>query len=301
MTANINPVRLRAIRVPLTAVLALLILFVTGCSDEPKTADLKGRVVIKGSNTFGEELAPRLIAAYRSSRPSVSVELQSKGSGSGLAALLAGQCDIASASRTPTAEETSQFRARGIELQEYIIGYYGVAVIVNHSNPVTSLSKEQVRDIFTGKVTNWNALGGPDASIHVYIRDPISGTNLGFRELAMDNKPYDADAKPFTNYPDLAQTVAQDAGGIGYSSMHLAKSAGVKPVRIGRTEPNEVSVNEGWYPYARTLRLYTNKGSESPAARDFARFVQGKPGQNIIAEIGFVRRFEKRLNSLVPD
>lgn len=83
--------------------------------------------------------------------------------------------------------------------------------------------------------------------------------------------------------------------------MHLAKSTGVKAVRIGKTEPNEVSVNEGWYPYARTLRLYTNKTSESPIARDFARFVQSKAGQEIISETGFVRRFEKRLDSLVPD
>ena len=108
-------------------------------------------------------------------------------------------------------------------------------------------------------------------------------------------------AKPFTSYLDLAQAVARDTGGIGYSSLHLAKSAGIKALRIGRTEPNEVSVNEGWYPYARTLRFYTNTALESAATRDFARFVQDKPGQQIIAETGFVRRFEKRLNSLVPD
>lgn len=283
------------------AVIGIFALFATGCSDRHKPDDVKGRVVIKGSNTFGEELAPKLIAAYRQSRPDVIVELESQGSGSGFAAVLTGQCDIASSSRSPTADETAQASARGIKLEEYVIGYYGVAVIVNRLNLVNSLTREQVRDVFTGKVNNWKALGGSDAAIHIYIRDAVAGTNLGFRELAMESKPYVAGAKPFTSYPDLTQAVAQDAGGIGYSSMHLAKSTGVKAVRIGKTEADEVTVNEGWYPYARTLRLYTNKISESPAARDFARFVQSKPGQEIISETGFVRRFEKKLSSLVPD
>ena len=156
--------------------------------------------MIKGSNTFGEELAPRLIEAYRHSRPNVSVELESKGSASGFAALLAGECDIASAPRPATAGETSKFRTRGIELQEYVIGSYGVAVIVNGSSPVNCLTMEQVREVFIGRVKNWKLVGGPDAGSHVYIRDPISGTNLGFRELAMENQPYVADAKSFTSY-----------------------------------------------------------------------------------------------------
>lgn len=303
MNAKRIPLSGRAFLRPLTAVIAVGIGFGASCSDQPKVSptELKGRVVIKGSNTFGEELAPRLIAAYRRSRPNVSVELESKGSGSGLTALLAGECDIASASRNLTAEETTKFQDRGIQVQEYIIGYYGVAVVVSASNPVVRLTQDQVRDIFTGKAKNWKSVGGSDAVIHVYTRDPVSGTNLGFRELAMENKPYVADAKSFTSYSELAQAVAQDPGGIGYSSMHLAKLAGVRAVRIGNTDPNEVSVNEGWYPYARALRLYTNKSAESPAARDVARFIQGKEGQGIISETGFVKRFEKKLNSLVPD
>jgi phosphate transport system substrate-binding protein len=283
--------------------LALVIFGFAGCSDErpPASAPLSGQISIKGSNTFGEELAPRLIAEYRRERPNVTVTLESKGSGSGIAALLAGECDIGATSRNITPEEQSEARGQGIEFKEYVIGYYGVAVIVNRSNLTERLTKEQVKAIFTGSMRNWREVGGPDVPIHLAIRDPISGTNLGFRELAMDNLPYAEEARAFTTYPDLARAVAADPGGIGYSSMNMAKANGIKAVAIGAYAPTTVSVNENWYPYARMLRLVTNKTHEATAARDFVLFVQRERGQAIIDELGFVRRFEKRLNSLTPD
>jgi ABC-type phosphate transport system substrate-binding protein len=71
-------------------------------------------------------------------------------------------------------------------------------VVVGAGNSVTNLTREQVRDIFTGVVQNWKGVGGADAPIHLYARDPISGTALGFKELAMENKPYTPDPKMFT-------------------------------------------------------------------------------------------------------
>jgi phosphate transport system substrate-binding protein len=281
----------------------LFLLLVGGCSERDATsgAALTGRVSVKGSNTFGEELAPQLIAAYRRSRPNVAIDLESKGSVSGFAALLSGGSDIAATSRGASAEELALARTRGVEPQEYVIGYYGVAVIVHPSNPIEGLTKAQVRDIFSGTVRNWKAVGGADLAIHVCVRDPVSGTNLGFRELAMENRPYAAEAKQFTTYAQLAGAVAQNVGGIGYASMHLAEEPSIKAVKIDNTEPNALSVNEGWYPYQRMLRLYTNKATETPAARDFVRFVQREEGQKILENLGFVRRFEKRLKNLTPD
>lgn len=274
-----------------------------GCPSKRPAIDpaAKGQITIKGSNTFGEELAPRLIAAYNGQRPNVTVTLESKGSGSGVAALLAGECDIAATSRPLTDDEVAQARARGVELVEHVIGYYGVAVIVNSSNPTERLAADQVKDIFTGAVRNWSALGGPDMPIKVFIRDPISGTNFGFRELAMANARYTSEAQALTSYTELAEAVAREPGAVGYASMNMATRSGIKAVSIGMHAPNALTVNEGWYPYARMLRLYTDKANESPLAEDFVRFVQRKPGQTILEESGFVRRFERRLNSLIPD
>ena len=272
--------------------LCLTGLLVTGCSENkqpaPATTAASGKVIIKGSNTIGEELAPRLIAEYKKEHPDAVFELESKATGYGLAALLAGQCDIAGASRAPIKDEQELAKARGIELNDHVIGTYSVAVIVNGGNSIGNLTPEQVRDIFTGAVGNWKDVGGPDTPIHLFVRDPISGTYLGFRELAMENKPYTAGIKTFTNYDGIMQAVAQDASGIGYVGLDLGSKGGVKAVSIREIAPNAASVNSGKYPYVRTLRLYTDKSKEAAPARDFIQFVQSSKGQDILREMGFV-------------
>lgn len=267
---------------------------VPACSEKqqasPPPASLHGKVVIKGSNTIGEELGPKLIAEFRKEHATTPVELESKLTGYGLAALIAGQCNIAGASRTPLPDELEQANARKIELDDHVIGSYGVAVIVNAGNPITSLSRTQVRDIFTGAIQNWKDVGGPDAPIALHIRDPISGTYHGFRELAMENKYYSTNRNTFTNYAGIVQAVAQDANGIGYCSIEAASTSGIKALSIDGIAPTVATVNEGKYPYARVLHFYTNKGKEDPAAKEFIDFVLSQKGQQIVSETGNVPR-----------
>ena len=268
---------------------AMLCLLLLGCSDNtpPQTSNPQ-KVIIKGSNTIGEELGPRLIAEYKKDHPTTEFELESKATGYGLAALLAGQCQIAGASRLPIKQELELAQSRGITLEDHTIGSYSVAVIANAANQVNNLTREQVRDIFTGSIQNWKDVGGADAPIHLYVRDPVSGTYLGFQELAMENKPYASGLKTFTNYAGIAQAVAQDPAGIGYSSFDQAKAPSVKAIAIAGISPTPTAVNEGKYPYARVLRLYTHKGKENAQALDFIRFVQSAPGQAVVAQMGYV-------------
>jgi phosphate transport system substrate-binding protein len=277
--------------------LILLGLLMAGCPETKQDADTavearKGgdgaKIIIRGSNTIGEELGPRLIAEYKKDHPAADFDLAPKATGYGMAALIAGQCDIAGASRLPASEEQELASMRGVQLADYIIGAYGVAVVENASNPVGNLTTNQVRDIFTGVIQNWKDVGGPDAPIHMYVRDPISGTYLGFRELAMENKPYGHAQMLFTNYAAIVQAVGEDPAGIGYSSLGLAKNGGVKTVSIGGVEPNFDTVNRRQYPYARTLHLYTNKNQEALTAHDFILFVESPHGQEIIQQMGFV-------------
>jgi phosphate transport system substrate-binding protein len=265
--------------------LILLSALIAGCSGG-KT----DKVVMLGSNTIGEELAPRLVAEFKKEHPAVAFDLEFKGTTYGLGALMVGRCDIAAASRDVTTNEVELARDRGIAFSDHVIGAYDVAVIVKGSNPIGNLTREQVRDLFTGVIQNWKDVGGPDAPVHLYIRHPISGTYLGFRELAMENKPYALHPKTFTNYTEIVQSVAQDDGGIGYSTIPVAGSAGVKPVSIGGVAPTVEAVNKGQYPYARVLRLYTDKASETPAARSFVEFVLSAGGQRIVEQMGFAPR-----------
>lgn len=253
------------------------------------------KLVIKGSNTFGEELGPAVIAEFRKGNPDIEVVLESKGSATGFAALLAGECDIASSSRTINEDEARLARSRGIKLNVQAIGYYGVAVVVNEANPVKQLADLQVRRIFTGAVTNWKQLGGPDLPIQTYIRDPVSGTYIGFQELAMSRQPYVKSAKGFKSYGALANAVRTDRAGIGYVGMDLLTGHGVRGVAINGVELSALSVEEGRYPYARALRLYTDARRESAATRAFIHSILTRRGQNLLEELGYVKRAERRL------
>lgn len=252
-------------------------------------------IVIKGSNTFGEELAPNLIAVYRKLHPEVMIDLESKGTASGFAALLAGECDIASASRLVNEDELRLAHSRGIKLDDSLIGYYAVAVIVNATNQVRTLTDSQVRDIFAGKIRNWKELDGRNAPIQTYIRDAASGTHLGFQELAMAGQPYVTNAVPLKSYAAIADAVDKDPTGIGYVGINFASQARVLPLSVNGVLPTVISVNDESYPYARQIRLYVNPAKVSPAGQDFIRFVQSAAGQRLLDQIGFVRRLETRV------
>lgn len=220
--------------------LILLGVLVVGCSGG-KTE----KIIIRGSNTVGEELAPRLLAEYQKEHPNVAFDLEFKGSTYGFGALMVGRCDIAASSREVTTNELDMAQSRGVAFNEYIIGTYSVAVIANAANPVSNLTTDQLRDIFTGAIKNWKDVGGIDAPIHLHIRDPISGTYLGFQELAMAKKPYALGVKTHTNYADIARAVGNDPDSVGYSSIELATSTGVKPVSIGGRGAHRSSGEKG--------------------------------------------------------
>jgi phosphate transport system substrate-binding protein len=272
-------------RITIAGSLSLMVLsvVVAGCGKPEK-------ITIRGSNTFGEELAPQLIAEYRKEHPAVVFDTEYKGTTYGMGALMVERCDIAAASRAVSTNELQLAKDRDIGFNDHVIGAYSVAVIVNAGSPIGNLTRDQVRDIFTGAVINWKEVGGPDAPIHLCSRDEISGTHLGFRELAMENKPYALGLKAFTNYLGIIQTVAQDANGIGYASIDLVGKDGIKAVPIGGVAPAIAAVNGGQYPYARVLHLYTDTMKESPTTRDFVQFVQSKRGQEILTRMGFVPR-----------
>ena len=261
----------------------------TGCpSSSQPTVIAKQKLTLRGSNTIGEELAPKLIAEYVKTHSDLEFDVEFKGTVYGIGALMSDRCDLAAASRELTTNEVALAKDREFEFNDYIIGSYSVAVVVNAGNTVGSLSRDQVRDIFTGAIQNWKDVGGPDAPIKLCIRDQISGTHLGFQELAMDKKPYAVAVKTFTDYDKMVQAVAQDANSIGYSSIEHAVKPGIKGVAVEGAAPTLESVKAGKYPYYRVLRFYTGKSKESAAAQGFAKFVQSPAGQKILMDVGFV-------------
>jgi phosphate transport system substrate-binding protein len=274
--------------------LLLLAAFMTGCPSGTQQAETPptpkptpGKVVIRGSNTIGEELAPKLIAEFKKDNPGISFDLEFKGTSYGLGNLLGGFCDIAGASRAALKEQEDLARDRGVQLKECVLGAYAVAVIVNAANPVAGLSSNQVQALFTGKAANWSEVGGGNAPVQLYIRDPISGTHIGFKELAMNNEAYGPGAKMFTNYQSIAEAVAANPNGIGYCGLDLASQAGVKAVAIGGVTPTATNINQNTYPYARVLRFYSDTARESADAKKFLDFVVSPKGQQVVTGMGY--------------
>ncbi len=275
--------------------LVILSFVLAGCSPEasapppPAPAGDKNKVTIKGSNTIGEELAPRLVTEFKKDHPQVVVEIEAKNTGSGFWGLIAGVCDIGAASRPIIKDEQQQCSMRNLSLNEYVIGSYSVAVVANAGCPVADLKKSQVRDIFTGVITNWKDVGGPDVPIHLYIRNPVSGTYLGFQELAMENKAYTTNnLTELESYAKIADAVSKDTGGIGYVSMDLLAKPEIKGVAIEGVAPAVATVKDGKYPYARVLRFYTVKGRESDLTGEFVKYVSSDKGQAVVAQMGYV-------------
>jgi len=250
-------------------------------------ASAQDKITIRGSNTIGEELAPRLITEYKKTHPNVSFDLEFKGSAYGIGALMGGFCDIAGSSKAIGKEQQEIAKIHGVQFKEYILGAYTVAVLVNATNPVSNLASNQVQALFTGKLKNWKDVGGPDAPVNLYVRNPVSGTYLGFKELAMGFQDYDEHIQLFTNYLDLADAVAKDPNGIGYTGLDLVQHAGTKAVSVDGVAPSAATVNGNKYPYARTLRFYTDADKEPSGAKDFISFVLAPEGQQVLTQMGY--------------
>src|SRR5258708_4052307 len=120
---------------------------IAGCSpsntEAPVPERTDGKIIIRGSNTIGEELAPRLIAEYKKDHANASFDLEAKGTAYGMGALVGARCDIAGASRLPSKDELELARLRGVDLNDNVIGSYSVVVVVNASNPISNLTRDQ--------------------------------------------------------------------------------------------------------------------------------------------------------------
>src|ERR1017187_3760733 len=111
------------------------------------TATAQDKIVIRGSNTIGEELAPRLIAEYKKDHKNAAFDLEFKGSGYGIGALMGGYCDIAGSSKAISKEQEEIAQIRKFKFKEYILGAYAVSILVNSENPVSNLTRSEERRV----------------------------------------------------------------------------------------------------------------------------------------------------------
>ena len=243
------------------------------------------KLTLQGSTTV-LPVAQKAAEDFMNKNPSVNVTVRGGGSGTGINALLSGTTDIADSSRPMARAEKEKLASVGGAATEYKIAIDGLVLIVNPSNPVSGLTLQQAKDIFTGATTNWSEVGGKNEKIVLVSRDTSSGTYESFKELVLKGANPAAGALLQASNQAVATTVGQTPNAIGYIGLGYVSDK-IKSLTINGVQPSVETVKKGKYPIRRYLYMYTN-GPAKGAAASFVNFVLSSEGQKIVAEEGFV-------------
>ena len=266
--------------------IALILLMLSVMGIGLQGAALAGNnITMKGSTTV-LPIAQRTAEVFMDRHPEVKISVQGGGSGVGIAAIIDGTCDIGDASRSMKEQELSNAVSKGVNPKANFIAMDGIAVIVHPSNKVNALSNNQLKDIYTGKISDWSALGGESQKIVVVSRDSASGTFESFGEMALDKEKVRSNALMQASNQAVASTVAKTPGAIGYVGLGYISSQ-VKALTLNGVVPSSKTVLSNKYSLARPLFMYTN-GSPQGVVKVFLDFVLSEEGQKLVKEAGFV-------------
>jgi phosphate transport system substrate-binding protein len=247
-------------------------------------------ITVKGSDTM-VILAQRWAEKYMGANQDVKIQVTGGGSGTGISGLINGTTDICNSSRPMKKSERESLKQRyntlGVEVK---VAKDGLAVYVQESNPVKTLSLEQLNLIYTGKITNWKDVGGPDAKIVVYGRENSSGTHVYFRDFVLKGKDYTASMQTMPGTAAVVNAVAKDKFSIGYGG--AAYASGVRFMKVsvknGETgyEPSSETVKAGQYPITRYLYLYL-KSKPTGVMKQYIDWILSPEGQAVVSEVGY--------------
>ncbi len=284
------------------AVYFILFLLLVSCgspSSPPSTSQTKSSAYIqnKGSDTL-VNLALAWAERYQGEHPEISISVTGGGSGTGIAALLNKTVDIANASRSMSAEEKKQAEANGINPIEFVVARDAIAVIVNPENPVSQLTLQQISDIYSGKINNWREVGGDDRPIVRLSRETNSGTHVYFLQTVIrlgDSKNktlFSMNTLLLPSSEGIVSELRQNPNAIGYDGLGYVPSD-LKVIAVGKAgtgpfvRPSIETVNNGTYPVARDLYMYT-AGEPTGAVKEYLDWIQSAEAQSIVANLGFV-------------
>jgi phosphate transport system substrate-binding protein len=247
-------------------------------------------VTIKGSDTM-VIMNARLAETFMSKTPGATIQVTGGGSGVGIAALINGTTDIAASSRPIRTSEIDKLKARFATVGfAYPIARDGLSVYLNTANSVKELTLAQIRDIYTGKITNWKQVGGKDATIILYSRENSSGTYQYFKDHVLMGKDFAPRAQTLQGTAGVVNAVANDPNGIGYGGAAYAK--GIRFAAVKKDDkspgitPSLETVRSGQYPISRFLYLYT-RVRPSKEMKSFIDWATGPEGQSIVSQVGY--------------
>jgi phosphate transport system substrate-binding protein len=272
----------------------------TACSGRVSVqADAAAQKTIEntGSDTI-VNLALAWAEAYQKVKPDLRISVSGGGSGTGIAALINKTTDIANASRKIKDEEKQNAQKNGVQPYEIEIARDAIGVVVNPENPVQQLTLQQISDIYSGKIKNWKDVGGDDRPIVLLSRESNSGTHVFFLEQVIrlgnskDKTLFSQDTLLLPSSEGIIAEVRQNPNAIGYDGLGYITPE-VKTVAIASkaggeyVKPSVATVNNGKYPIARPLFMYT-PGEPTGDVKTYLDWILGPDGQKIVGDLGFV-------------
>lgn len=262
----------------------LLVIMAIGCT----SAESK-KITVKGSDTM-VILSQKWAEAFMKKFPKTTIQVTGGGSGVGIAALINGSTDIANASRPMKPSEIDQLKEKynssGLEIA---CAKDGLSVFINKENPVSELTLEQLSGIFSGKVTNWKEVGGPDEKIQLYGRESSSGTFEFFKEHVVKTD-FSIACQTLPGTAAIVNAVKKDKYSIGYGGAAYAE--GVKDCKIKKDAksegilPSAATIKDKTYPISRYLYMYL-KSKPTGETKVFIDWILSAEGQKIIEEVGY--------------
>jgi phosphate transport system substrate-binding protein len=247
-------------------------------------------ITVKGSDTI-VIMAQRWAEVYMEKNPDVTIQVTGGGSGVGISALINGTTDICNSSRPMKSSERDKLKQRynslGVEVK---VAKDGLSIYLNEANPVSEFSLDQLKQIYTGKVTNWKQVGGEDAKIIVYGRENSSGTYVYLKDNVLGGVDYTSTMQSMPGTAAVVNAVAKDKNSIGFGGAAYAK--GVKFAKMKKDanspafEPTEENVKSGDYPISRYLYLYL-RSRPTGDIKAYIDWILGPEGQEIVSKVGY--------------
>jgi len=263
-----------------TVICLIFVLFLTACF-----GGKKDRVSIKGSTTV-LPIIQKAAEKFRKSDMAV-ISIEGNGSENGITALFESSCDIAMSSYRISPQKLQESVGKGLKLKELVIAYDMIIPVVNPANMTDNLTKEQLKNIYGGKISSWKGLGWVDAEIMVISRDSFSGTLAVWNEKIMSGQAIAATASIEDSNKRVVNAVSDNLHAIGYIACAYLNNR-LKPVKIGNIAADVKNAYSGEYPLTRELFVYFNEGGISKKAEKFALFLVTEEGQECVVKAGYI-------------
>ncbi|MBU1155401.1 MAG: PstS family phosphate ABC transporter substrate-binding protein [Proteobacteria bacterium] len=249
-------------------------------------AQASDSITITGSTTV-LPIAQKAAEVYMKQNPGVRISVAGTGSGDGIKAVIDGTADIGDASRDMKKKEIARAEAKGVHPKRFTVALDCIVPVVNPANSISDLSIAQLKDIYTGKIKNWNQVGGNDKPIVVISRDSSSGTFEVWNHRVLGKKTrVRPDAQLQASNGAVAQAVAGNKYAIGYVGIGYLNDK-LKGLTVGGVTASAKTAMDNSYPIARGLYMFTNGEPKGQTAK-FIAFVMSDEGQKIAKEEGFV-------------